>query len=74
MRYGGARKVIILFAMTEQEGKLRSLSIEVGSRVPRRRHTRNVESEVMPRRTELKIVRIDEQILTSPTATNIINL
>jgi hypothetical protein len=28
----------------------------------------------MPRRTELKIVRIDEQILTSPTATNIINL
>jgi hypothetical protein len=55
--------------------KLRSLSIEVASQgVSRRKHTRNVESEVMPRRTELKIVRLDEQILTSPTATNIINL
>ena len=44
----------------EQEGKLCSLSIEVGTRgIPRRKHTRNVESEVIPRRTELKIVRLD---------------
>jgi hypothetical protein len=59
----------------EQEGKLRSLSIEVGSRaLGRRKQTRNVESEVIPRRTEMKIVHLDEQILTTPTATNIINL
>jgi hypothetical protein len=55
---------------------MRSLSVDVEIAKPiiRRKYTKNIESELLSRRTDLKIIRFEDHIFNSPTIANIVNL
>lgn len=59
--------------MSGEDHKGRSLSIEDAAKpLIRRKYTRNIESEVMSRRPELKVR--EEQTASSPSSATIVNL